>query len=137
MEMLSLHRSYYMDKTLACNRFLSHLIVALCNNVIPYSAMSLTSEPTKSTVGSQSTHGPIRYQLDKSHYDQLPSEHPEASEKTFETDLFSAITFCAQLAFAIRDKKYDEQFEQVVKALVYFDGGEKVVRAITAAKDCL
>ena len=34
------------------------------------------------------THGPISYQLDKTHYDQLPSEHSEASEETFEKDLF-------------------------------------------------
>ena len=41
------------------------------------------------------THGPIRYQLEKAQYDQLPSEHREASEETFEKDLFAAITFCA------------------------------------------
>jgi hypothetical protein len=81
------------------------------------------------------THGPIRYQLDKANYDQLPSEHREASEETFEKDLFAAITFCAQLAFAIRDAEYDAQFEQVVKAFVYIDGDEKVVRAITGVKD--
>ena len=58
------------------------------------------------------THGPISYQLDKSHYEQLPSEHREASEETFEKDLFAAISFCAQLAFAIRDAEYDAQFDQ-------------------------
>ena len=81
------------------------------------------------------THGPVRYELDKEQYDQLPSEHREASEQTFEKDLFAAITFCAQLAFAIRDAEYDAQFEQVVKALVYLDGDEKVIRAITGVKE--
>jgi hypothetical protein len=78
--------------------------------------------------------GPIRYQLEKGQYDKLPSEHREASEVTFEKDLFAAITFCAQLAFAIRDAEYDAQFEHVVKALVYLDGDEKGVRAITGVK---
>jgi len=81
------------------------------------------------------SHGPIRYQLDKEHYDQLPSEHREASEETFEKDLFAAIAFCAQLAFAIRDAEYDAQFQQVVKALVYLDGDEKKARPITGFKD--
>ena len=81
------------------------------------------------------THGPIRYQLDKEQYDQLPSEHREASEVTFEKDLFAAITFCAQLAFAIRDAEFDAQFEQVVEALVYLDGDRKVIRPITGVKD--
>ena len=63
------------------------------------------------------THGPISYQLDKAHYDQLPSEHREASEETFEKDLFAAISFCAQLVFAIRDEDYDAQFDHVVEAM--------------------
>jgi hypothetical protein len=81
------------------------------------------------------SHGPIHYQLDKAHYDQLPSEHREASEETFERDLFGAITFCAQLAIAIREKQYDGRFGQVVKALVYIDGDEKVVRPIAGIKE--
>jgi hypothetical protein len=81
------------------------------------------------------SNGPISYQLDKAHINQLPSEHREASEETFEKDLFAVITFCAELAFAIRDERYDARFEQVVKALVYIDGDEKVVRPISGIKD--
>jgi hypothetical protein len=78
------------------------------------------------------TYGPISYQLDKTHYDQLPSEHREATEETFEKDLFAAITFCAQLAF---DAEYDAQFEHVVKAFIYMDGDKKVIRPISGVKD--
>ena len=81
------------------------------------------------------THGPIRYQLNKEQYDQMPPEHREASEATFEKDLSAAITFCAHLAFAIRDNDYDAQFEQVVKAFVYMDGDAKAIRPITGIKD--
>jgi hypothetical protein len=64
----------------------------------------------------------------------LPPEHREASEETFEKDLFAAITYCAQLAFAVRDEDYDEQFEEVVKAIVYMDGDQKVVRALAGVR---
>jgi hypothetical protein len=81
------------------------------------------------------SNGPIRYKLDKARYDQLPSEHREASEETFEKDLHAAISFCSQLAFAIRHDEYDAQFEQVVKAFVYMDGDEKVIRPVTGIKE--
>jgi hypothetical protein len=42
----------------------------------------------------------------------MPPEHREASEETFEKDLFAATRFCSQLALAIRDGDWERAEEQ-------------------------
>jgi hypothetical protein len=41
--------------------------------------------------------------LAKAQYDQMPAEHREAREETFEADLTAAVLFCAQLVLAVMD----------------------------------
>jgi hypothetical protein len=81
------------------------------------------------------SHGPVHYKLDKERYEQMPYEHREASEVTFEKDLFASICFCSELAFFILDEKYDDRFDEVVKVLIYMDGDEKVIHPITGIED--
>ena len=80
------------------------------------------------------SHGPMRYQVDRTLYEKLPAEHREASDETFEKDLIAAIELSSQLAFSVRDGQYDESFEEVVKAIAYLDGDQKVVRPISGMK---
>jgi hypothetical protein len=80
------------------------------------------------------SHGPVAYQAGKEQFEQLPPEHREAREDTFEKDLFAAILICAQMAFAIRADEYDHQFEDEVTALVYMDGVEKIMHPLARVK---
>jgi hypothetical protein len=80
------------------------------------------------------SNGPIAYQLGKEQYEQMPAEHREAREETFENDLTAAILFCAQLALAIQDGEYDQRYEPILKALVYMQGDQRIVRALAGVK---
>jgi hypothetical protein len=81
------------------------------------------------------SHGPVKRRLDPKHYEDLPPEHREASEETFESDLLAVITICSQLAMLILDDEYDRHFEESVTALVYMDGDQKTMHAIKGVKE--
>jgi hypothetical protein len=81
------------------------------------------------------SNGPVTYQQSRKLYDAMPAEHREASEENFEREQVTAIQFVPRVVLAVLDQKYFEQgYDSVVHAVVYRDGDEMTIRAVSGIK---
>jgi hypothetical protein len=74
------------------------------------------------------SHGPINSDLAR--FDNLPTEHREATEQTLTQDVHAASAFCSQLSMLIDDGEYDANFEPRFQAC----GTDDEVRILKGSK---
>jgi hypothetical protein len=54
-------------------------------------------------------------------WEKLPPQYREATEETLFRDLHLAIDYYAQLTMAVKDGKFDDEFEPHVEAVIWED----------------